>query len=144
MLEAPKHDGCPFCEYLVGTKACAFVSRNDGVSAFMNRAQYERGAVLVVPNAHRGTLLELERDLVSSLYLEAHRIAGGMVKAFAAVGVNVFHNSGVRAGQSISHVHVHVVPRYESSTPWRRFHEEEFEHTPVDELEKIAAQLRDA
>lgn len=143
MLEVPRHVGCPFCEYIRGVEPCAFISRKDKVSSFMNRAQFERGALLIVPNEHRETILDLEPDLVGGIYSEAQRIAGGMVKAFGAVGVNIFHNSGVRAGQRVSHLHVHVVPRYESSKPWR-FHEVEVDQTPADELEKIAAALRAA
>ena len=144
MIEVPEHSGCPFCEYLGGTMPCSFVLRNDLVSAFMNRAQYERGALLIVPNDHRETILDLEADLVFSVYSVAQRIAGGMVRAFGAVGVNVFNNSGIRAGQTVAHFHVHVVPRYESSEPWKRFHTDDFKHTPVDELEKIAIELRSA
>ena len=143
MLEVPKHARCPFCDYIEGVERCAFVSRNSEICSFMNRAQFERGALLIVPNEHRETILELEPALIGSIYREAQRVAGGMVKAFGAVGVNVFQNSGVRAGQSVAHFHVHVVPRYESSKPLR-FHEVDVEHTPIDGLEKIARELRAA
>lgn len=144
MIEVPQHSGCPFCEYLDGTTPCSFVLRTGAVSAFMNRAQYERGALLVVPNNHCETILELEPALLTSVYAEAQRVARGMIRAFGAVGVNVFNNSGVRAGQTVSHFHVHVVPRYESSEPWKRFHADDISHTPVAELEKIAIELRRA
>lgn len=49
---------CPFCRYLDGTDPCAFVVRTATVSAFVNRTQYERGALLVVPNRHVATLIE--------------------------------------------------------------------------------------
>jgi histidine triad (HIT) family protein len=143
MLEVPIHAGCPFCDYLDGVERCAFVSQNHRTSSFVNRAQFERGALLVVPNEHRETILELEPDLLGAIYREAQRLAGAMVKAFGAIGVNVFQNNGVRAGQSVAHFHVHVVPRYVSSKPWR-FHEVDVEHTPIDELEKIAVELRAA
>ncbi len=142
MLEVPRHAGCPFCEYLDGSRPCAFVFRGDTVSTFLNRTQYERGALLVVPNEHRETILDLDSDLLARVYSEAQRVAGGVVAAFGAVGVNIFHNSGVRAGQTISHFHVHVVPRYGSSEPWRNFRAEEFDHMPVDQLEEIAVPLR--
>ena len=142
MIEVPQHAGCPFCDYLNGQERCAFVSREATVSAFLNRAQFERGATLVVPNSHVETIVDLEPSMVARLYCEAQRIACGMVKCFQAAGVNIFHNSGVKAGQSVSHLHVHVVPRYESSTPWRRFQDSEFERTPIDELEAIARELR--
>jgi histidine triad (HIT) family protein len=142
VIEPPSHTGCPFCDYLNGVERCAFISQNDAVSSFLNRAEFERGATLVVPNVHLETILQLDANMITQLYCEAQRIARGMVQAFRAVGVNVFHNSGVRAGQSVSHLHVHVVPRYETSKPWQRFRESELERTPIDELEVVANELR--
>jgi histidine triad (HIT) family protein len=110
----------------------------------MNRTQYERGALLVVPNAHRETVLDVEADLLGSIYSEAKALAAAMVHAFGAVGVNVFSNNGVPAGQSIAHFHVHVVPRYAASEPFRSFRAEEFEHMPIGELEELARELREA
>src|SRR5690606_16808080 len=123
---------------------CAFVTRGPLLSSFLNRAQFERGAVLLVPNRHVESLLELDGELAAAIYPEAQRIARGLIRAFGAVGLNMFQNNGVRAGQTVSHFHVHLVPRYETSIPWQRFHESDFPHSPLDELERIAAQLRSA
>jgi histidine triad (HIT) family protein len=110
----------------------------------MNRAQYERGAVLLVPNQHAESIFDLDTRLLASLYGEAQRIAKGMIEAFGATGLNVFQNNGVRAGQSISHYHIHLVPRYETSRPWLRFKESDFGQTPLHELQLIAHELRSA
>ena len=133
---------CPFCEYLAGTVPSAFVHRGATVSAFLNRTQYERGALLVVPNVHVGSLLEADEPLIVDLYREARRLAHRLVDRLGATGMNVFQNSGVAAGQSIPHLHIHVVPRYPSSDPGRCFREADFEITPVDVLQRLAAQLR--
>jgi histidine triad (HIT) family protein len=140
----PSHDSCPFCDYLTGVEPCAFVSRGAQTSAFLNRAQFERGALLLVPNRHVESILDLDSELIVAIYQEAQRLAKGLVEALSASDLNIFQNNGVRAGQSIAHYHVHLVPRYETSQPWRRFHESEFEHTPIGELEKLANQLRTA
>jgi histidine triad (HIT) family protein len=88
------------------------------------------------------SVLDLEADLVAAIYTEAQRLAKGLVQALGASGLNIFQNNGVRAGQSVAHYHVHMVPRYETSQPWRRFQESEFEHTPFEELERLAVELR--
>lgn len=143
-FETPVHDRCPFCDYLSGAERCAFVTRSTGVSAFMNRAQYEQGAVLLVPNRHLETILELDDGLMRELYAHAQLLARGMIKAFGAVGLNMFQNNGVRAGQTIPHYHVHLVPRYADSEPARIFREEDYPHASIDELEERAAMLRSA
>ena len=140
-VELPREDPCPFCEYLAGRTPCAFVSRGDTVSSFLNRTQYERGALLVVPNAHVGSLLEASEAVISELYIEAQRLGRILVDRFGATGVNVFQNNGISAGQTVPHFHVHVVPRYPSSDPGRRFREADFEPTPVEDLRLLAEQL---
>jgi histidine triad (HIT) family protein len=141
-FQAPNEDVCPFCAYLAGSVPCAFISRGPLVSAFLNRAQFERGASLVIPNQHVTSLLELERDVMSSIYEESQRLAMAMVRAFGAVGLNMFQNNGIRAGQGVSHYHVHLVPRYDHSDSSRVFESADYPHTPVEELTEIASELR--
>jgi histidine triad (HIT) family protein len=143
-FQVPKEDVCPFCEYLAGGVPCVFVSRGPLVSVLLNRAQFERGASLVIPNQHVTSLLDLDRDVMSSIYEESQRLAMAMVRAFGAVGLNMFQNNGIRAGQSVSHYHVHLVPRYDHSDATRVFEPREFPRTPLEELAKIASELRTA
>ena len=133
---------CPFCAYLDGRVPCAFVTRERTVSAFLNRTQYERGALLVVPNAHVATVMEAPESLVADVQLEARRQATRLLERLGATGVNIFQNNGASAGQTVAHYHVHVVPRYPGSDPGQRFRERDFDHTPLEELEALADRLR--
>lgn len=144
VFETPVSTGCAFCDYLSDAEPCAFVTRGSSVSTFLNRTQYERGAALLVPNRHLETILDLDEGLMRDLYAEAQRLAHGMIAAFGAVGLNMFQNNGLRAGQTISHYHVHLVPRYSNSVPTRIFREEDYPHAPLEELRKRAAELRAA
>lgn len=144
MFEAPEHEVCPFCDYLAVKTPCAFVTRGGFVSAFMNRAQYEPGALLLVPNRHVATILDLDEELMRELYIEAQRLAKAMIDAFGAVGLNMFQNNGRRAGQTISHLHIHLVPRYSNSEPARIFREGDYPSTAIDVLSERAAELRAA
>ena len=135
---------CPFCAYLDGRAPCAFVTRERTVSAFLNRTQYERGALLVVPNAHVATVMEAPEALVADVHLEARRLATRLLERLGATGVNVFQNNGASAGQTVAHYHVHVVPRYPGSDPAQRFRERDFDHTPLAELQALAERLRES
>jgi histidine triad (HIT) family protein len=135
---------CPFCAYLAGAERCAFVSRGPAVSSFLNRTQYERGAVLVVPNQHVTSMVAAEPALVGQVYREVHRVASALVVALQPAGLSVFQNNGVLSGQTVPHFHVHVVPRFPGSDPRRRFQEAEFAHTPPEVLESLAGRIRKA
>jgi histidine triad (HIT) family protein len=123
----PEAEFCWFCRYLAGEADCAFVARNDDVAAWVNVRQYERGAVLIAPVAHLPTVFDLDAPTLAAVYAEAARIGRAAVKAFGAIGLNIYQNNGTAAGQSIPHHHVHVVPRYHSSDPRRLFREKDFE-----------------
>ena len=120
------------------------MTRGPAVSTFMNRAQYEKGAVLLIPNRHVENIIDLDAELMLDLYQEAQRFAHAFIKAFGAVGLNVFQNNGVQAGQTIPHSHTHLVPRYASSDPSKIFREEDYPHTPIDDLHSLADQLKSA
>ena len=141
--DPPAPSGCPFCAYIDDREPCAFASRGPRVSAFLNRTQYERGALLVIPNTHVATVMEAPEALVAEVHVEARRLAIRLIEIFGATGVNVFQNNGASAGQTVAHYHVHVVPRYPGSDPAHRFRERDFEHTPIAELEELARRLRE-
>jgi len=138
------YDSCSFCEYLAGQRECAFIVREPLAAAFVNRTQYERGAMLVVPNAHRPTILDITPDEIASVYALAKRLAAAAERAFGAVGANVFQNNGTRAGQHVPHFHVHVVPRYENSNPEKLFLQREFALATPDEQRRVAEEIRSA
>jgi histidine triad (HIT) family protein len=141
-LQIPRIGQCAFCAYLSGTTPCVFVHRGDVVSSLLNRTQYERGALLVISNTHTESVLSAGVDLINATYLEARRLARLLVDRMGATGVNIFQNNGIPAGQTVPHYHVHVVPRYATSDPARRFRESDFDVTPLQELAAVAQELR--
>jgi histidine triad (HIT) family protein len=138
------YDACSFCRYIAREESCAFVAEDDLALAFINRAQFERGAMLVIPRQHRETILDMhDQELAAAIHL-AKRLVRAVVACFGAVGANVFQNNGAKSGQQIPHYHVHIVPRYEASDPTRLFHSHEFPITPLAEQLEIAAAIRAA
>lgn len=133
---------CPFCEYLAGRRPCAFVARGARVSTLLNRTQYERGALLIIANAHIESVFDADEVLLCEIYRAARRMAQTLVDVFHATGVNIFQNNGASAGQTVPHFHVHVVPRYPTSDPGRCFREVDFVETPVEQLQDLAREIR--
>ena len=143
-INVPQTQRCAFCDFLAGTRPCAFVIRTESVSAFINKRQYERGATLIVPNTHLATALDLDTDLLGALYGQAAQIGRALVRAFGATGLNIFQNNGVDAGQTEPHFHVHVVPRYAGGDPRKIFSSAEVEPVGMDQQMAVARAIRDA
>ncbi|MEQ9569174.1 MAG: HIT family protein [Longimicrobiales bacterium] len=141
-LRLPALEPCPFCRYLDGVDPCAFVVRPASVSAFMNRTQYELGALLVVPNRHVVTLVDASEEEMAEMARVVRRLAKALEVALDPTGFNVFQNNGTPGGQTVPHLHTHVVPRYHGSSAGRIFREGDFEITPMAELEALATTIR--
>ena len=143
-INVPAMQRCAFCDYIAGTRPCAFVRRGELVSSFINLRQYERGATLIVPNSHFATAFDVNAALFGAVYSEAAQIGRALVRAFGATGLNIFQNNGIDAGQTEPHYHVHVVPRYPESDPRKIFRSMEVEPAGMDHQVDIAAAIREA
>jgi histidine triad (HIT) family protein len=143
-FDLPSRETCSFCQDLSGERECAFVVQTEHAAALVNERQYEAGAALVIPRSHRESVLEITDAELEAVYRLAKQVARAATLAFGAVGVNIFQNNGVRAGQSEPHFHVHVVSRYPSSDPDRRFVRHEFEVISLEEQRAVAAAIRGA
>ena len=141
-LRIPIEEPCPFCEYLAGRAECAFVSRGETVSTFVNLRQYERGALLVVPNRHAATAFDLSAAELGAVHVEAVRMGRAAVRAFDATGLNIFQNNGVDAGQTVPHFHMHVVPRYAGGDPLKVFQARNTPIAPFADREHVAVMVR--
>lgn len=143
-IRLPTVATCGFCEYIAGTRECAFVTRGPLVSSIVNRTQYEDGALLVIPNRHLSTVLDLDAETLTAAHLEAQALSRALVQGLGATGINLFQNSGVDANQHYPHYHLHVVPRYPGSDPTRIYTEKQFVPISLDEQHGVAERVRRA
>src|SRR5688500_1628335 len=103
----PEREPCPFCENVAGRRPCAFIVRNQLISSFLNPRQYGKGAVLIIPDRHAPTILELNREELNAIYEHAQELVQALSRTYQPSGFNVFQNNGVSAGQSVPHFHLH-------------------------------------
>jgi histidine triad (HIT) family protein len=143
-ITLPSVTSCGFCEYIAGTRECAFVRRGALVSAIVNRTQYEDGAVLVIPNRHLATVLDLDAETLAAVALEAQAVSRALVEGFGATGINLFQNNGIDANQHYPHYHLHVVPRHPGSDPTRIYTEQQFERISLEDQQRVAERIRRA
>jgi histidine triad (HIT) family protein len=141
-FDLPPYDTCSFCKDLAGERECALIADNEHAMAEVDERQYERGSMLVIPRAHRESLLDIEAVEIAGVYSLVREIARAATVAFGALGMNVFQNNGSKAGQHEPHFHVHIVPRYKASDPDRRFLQRDYKVISIEEQRAIAAAIR--
>jgi histidine triad (HIT) family protein len=117
------HDpSCVFCKILAGSIPSARVLETDEVVAFLDIGPLTPGHTLVVPKAHHPNLPAMPDDVAAAVGAVLPRICRAVKAATGAEGLNVLVNTGAVAGQSVEHVHWHVIPRRFDdgiAWPWR-------------------------
>lgn len=141
-ISIPQREPCPFCENLASRHPCAFVAQHDLCSSFVNPRQFEKGTLLIIPNRHAPTLLDLHSNELTAIFLHAQNLIRALDKAFSVAGYNVYQNNGIAAGQSVPHYHLHIVPRYAHDMSARIFTEHSVEKTPFAERVEIAQAVK--
>ena len=71
------------------------------------------GHTLVIPNRHVESIFELENAERNDLFQALSRARSDLVSEMKPDGFNVGINDGLMAGQTVMHLHVHLIPRFE-------------------------------
>ena len=103
-----------FAKILRGDMAAARVFEDDHVLAFMDAFPQSRGHTLVIPKHSRArNLLEEEPGILAPLMLGVQRVALAVRAALNPDGLVITQFNGAPAGQTVFHLHVHIIPRWE-------------------------------
>jgi histidine triad (HIT) family protein len=93
--------------------------------AFLDIHPLNPGHTLLVPRPHYPNLAELPDELATEVGALLPRLCRAVGAATKAEGLNVVVNNGRIAGQTIEHVHWHIIPRFSGDPvhwPWRQGH----------------------
>ncbi|MGD9914540.1 MAG: HIT family protein [Rhizobiaceae bacterium] len=102
-----------FAKILRGEIPNHTVYEDKDVLAFMDVMPQAEGHVLVIPKAPARNLLDADPAMLGPVIAATQKLAIAVKKAFAADGVTVMQFNEGPAGQSVFHLHFHVIPRHE-------------------------------
>lgn len=132
-------EDCIFCKIAAGIIPSACVYEDDDFRAILDIAPAAKGHVLLLPKKHCANLFEIDDVTASKALSVASKIAKAQKTAFNADGINLLQNNGEAAGQSVFHLHIHLIPRYDNDSvtiPWEHLSYAE------GEAEEYAAKIR--
>ena len=102
-----------FAKILRGEAPCVKIFEDDNVLAFMDIFPQSQGHCLVIPkDTTARNLMEFPADRLGVLFAAVQKLSNAVVKALSCDGVIVTQFNGAPAGQTVFHLHVHVIPRY--------------------------------
>lgn len=120
-LPDPAPADCLFCGIVAGRVPGTRVHEDERTIAFLDISPATRGHLLVVPRGHVRDLLAASDEDLAACLRSARGLAARLVERLGATGVNVLNACGRSAWQTVPHLHLHVVPRYDDDRlqlPW--------------------------
>lgn len=113
---------CVFCNIANGIWGSATVYEDDDFRAVLDIAPAAKGHVLILPKKHMANLYEIDDEVAAKALKLASKIAKAQKKALGCDGINLLQNNEEAAGQSVFHLHIHLIPRYKDDgviIPWK-------------------------
>lgn len=128
---------CIFCAIAAGEIPSFKVYEDDFVLAYLDINPFSKGHTLVIPKAHTTGLLDTPDDTLAAVIARVKKVAAHLKQALLCDGFNILQNNGVAAGQTVMHVHFHIVPRYGNEQLSFENHKGD-----MDELKALAEKIR--
>ena len=111
-----KKDDCIFCKIAAGEIPSATVYEDDDFRAILDLDPAAKGHTLVIPKSHSDNLLSVEPDTAAKALKVISKTANAIKEALGCDGINVVQNNGEEAGQTVMHLHFHIIPRYKNDS----------------------------
>jgi histidine triad (HIT) family protein len=81
--------------------------------AFMDAMPQSEGHTLVIPKAHARNFYDVDPEVLAGLIKSTQHVAQAVRKAFAPDGMRIIQFNEAAAGQTVFHIHFHIVPCYD-------------------------------
>lgn len=103
---------CPFCQF----DPAKVLLENDLAFAFYDGFPVTLGHTLVVPKRHVPSFFEITPEEQAALFDLVGRVRELLLEERSPDAFNIGINDGVAAGQTVLHLHIHLIPRYAGDT----------------------------
>ncbi len=100
-----------FAKILRGEVPCIKVYEDDHTLAFMDVNPQADGHTLIVPKTDAESIFDLDVEMSASLMRTTQKVAKAVKKALDCEGLMLAQLNGPAAGQTVFHIHFHVIPR---------------------------------
>jgi len=132
-------NNCIFCAIAAGEIPSFKIYEDETVLAYLDINPFSEGHTLVIPKAHTTGLLDTSDETLAAVLARVKKVAAHLKDALPCDGFNILQNNGPAAGQTVPHLHFHIVPRRGDAAG-----EIAFANRPGDmeALKELAARLR--
>ena len=110
---------CIFCDIINGKLPCQLIHKDDNHIVILDRYPIDVGHALIITKKPYEKLTDMSIEEIMDLFSQIPKIINAIIKATKADGFSIAQNNGKAAKQIVPHVHVHIIPRYNTTeTLW--------------------------
>ena len=110
---------CIFCDIINGKLPCHLIHKDDNHIVILDRYPIDVGHALIITKKPYEKLTDMSIEEIMDLFSQIPKIINAIIKATKADGFSIAQNNGKAAKQIVPHVHVHIIPRYNTTeTLW--------------------------
>ncbi len=131
-------NNCVFCAIAEGEIPSFKVYEDDLVLAYLDINPFTKGHTLVIPKAHTSGMLDTSDETLAAIISRVKKVASHLKENLPCDGFNILQNNGESAGQTVMHLHFHIVPRYGKSADISFANHK----ADMEELKTLAERLR--
>ena len=103
---------CIFCKLANGEIPTTTLYEDEDVRVIFDISPATKGHALVIPKKHAANVFEISEEGLAKAHIVAKKIATILKEETGCEGINILQNNGEAAGQTIFHLHIHIIPRY--------------------------------
>ena len=109
-------NNCIFCKIAAGEIPSSTVYEDGDFRVIMDISPAAKGHCIILPKEHAANIFELSEETAGKIFVVAKKVATAMKEELGCEGINVLQNNGEAAGQTVFHVHMHLIPRYKGDS----------------------------
>ena len=120
---------CVFCKIVEGVLPSLIIYENEQIKCIVPKKMEVYGHTLIIPKQHFENIWDIPSEHLHCISDAAQYLSFLFKKKLGATGINLLHASGVDAGQTVFHFHLHVFPRFteDGIDAWPHLPQKEFD-----------------
>lgn len=127
---------CIFCKIINGEIPAFKIYEDEYVLCFLDISQASEGHTLIVPKKHFENLFDVNQETLTHMTQAVKIVINLLKEKLGVTDVNLLNNSGTNAGQTVMHLHFHIIPRKEGDNINFSFQENEPNFDKLSQTQK--------
>lgn len=109
-------ENCIFCKIINGDIPSTVIYEDENAKVILDIAPAAKGHAILILKEHVANVFELDAELAGKVFAIVPKVAAAIKETLGCDGMNILQNNGVAAGQTVFHLHIHFIPRWEDDT----------------------------